>query len=376
MTCLSSSLAILGLLFTAASAHADSIYCWHDSDQQLHCSNRVERVPPGAKVASPPPLGYLSTRRIGPTKRGPSTKSRPPREETRREQRSDCPPQRPTRVGEVMARTIDPKYSRTRRRGPEAFTLFVDGEPVMYRDSSIVQVVGGVDAEHSSASLKDASLAFPSGAAPCMGHPPLEAYSVRSGNSARSRGLCSDFRRAFAQVGITASRDDAVVRSFRSVAENVAEAAAQGYYFDGRENAPMDVRIHNGDESGNELESVRPFVRPEWIRAEQETTRLHHQPVRYAAGRPVHLRPATFDVPAQVGRYRKPARPPVGAPKWNGHLYSRRTVPPTVVVLPEWLPEAHAAQTAEIAAETEAFVDELSVALEEIDRAARDAGCW
>jgi len=372
MTSRSSSLAILGLLFTVVSAHAEPIYCWHDQDQQLHCSNRVERVPPGAKVASPPPLGFLSTRRIGPTAPSSSIKSRPSREE-----RSDyCPPSQPTRVGEVMARAIDPKYSRARRHGPDAFTLFVDGEPVMYRSSSIVQVVDGVDATHPSASLKGASLAFPSGAAPCKGHPPLEAYAVRSGRAVGPNGLCSDFRRAFAQVGITASRDDAVVRSFRAVAENVAEAAAQGYVFEGRGNGPMDVRIHNGDEPGRDLESVKPFVRPEWVRAEQEKTRLHHQPVRYSGGRPVHLRPATFEVPAQVGRYRKPARPPVGAPRWTGHLNSRRTLPPTVVVLPEWLPEAHAAQTAEIAAETEAFVDELTIALEEIDRAARAAGCW
>ena len=48
----------------------------------------------------------------------------------------------------------------------------------------------------------------------------------------------------------------------------------------------------------------------------------------------------------------------------------------TDVVPPTWLAEAGAAQTAELAAEIEEFSEELTVAREEIDRAARAEGCW
>ncbi len=46
------------------------------------------------------------------------------------------------------------------------------------------------------------------------------------------------------------------------------------------------------------------------------------------------------------------------------------------VVQPEWLVEASAAQTAELADEIDEFNDELTVAHEEIDRAAHIQGCW
>ncbi|MBI3768075.1 MAG: DUF4124 domain-containing protein [Deltaproteobacteria bacterium] len=46
------------------------------------------------------------------------------------------------------------------------------------------------------------------------------------------------------------------------------------------------------------------------------------------------------------------------------------------VPLPPWIVEAHIAQTHELGAESTDLVDELTVALEEIDSAARRAGCW
>lgn len=372
MTPLTASLAILGFLFTVASAHADPIYCWHDADEQLHCSNRVERVPPGAKVASPPPLGHLSTRRIRPLSPSPTRKSRPSRERDMREQRSDCPPAQPTRVGEMIAKVIDPEYDSNRRHGHQAFTLFVDGEPMMYRSGARLQAVAGIDANSPSASLKDASLAFPSGSRPCMGYPPLEAYPVRGGSGTSPNGLCSDFRRAFAQVGITANRDDSVLRSLRAVAKDVAEAAAKGYFFGSGRDVPMHVRVLDGER----LVPLRPFVRPRGRRAEDDKIRRHYQHVRYSGGRPVRSRPVTLEVPAQTGRYGEPTWSAV--PKRTGARHQRwvEMLPPTVVVQPRWLVDAHAVQTAEIAAETEAFVDELTIALEEIDRAARAAGCW
>jgi hypothetical protein len=48
----------------------------------------------------------------------------------------------------------------------------------------------------------------------------------------------------------------------------------------------------------------------------------------------------------------------------------------TPVALPPWLVEAHVAQTSELGQEADDLVTELAVALEEIDRAARNAGCW
>lgn len=48
----------------------------------------------------------------------------------------------------------------------------------------------------------------------------------------------------------------------------------------------------------------------------------------------------------------------------------------TDVALPTWLAQVNAAQTAELAAETQEFLDELNVAQEEIGRAAQTLGCW
>jgi hypothetical protein len=46
------------------------------------------------------------------------------------------------------------------------------------------------------------------------------------------------------------------------------------------------------------------------------------------------------------------------------------------VPLPPWAVEAHVAQADQLGAESGAFVDELTAALEEIDAAARSIGCW
>jgi hypothetical protein len=46
------------------------------------------------------------------------------------------------------------------------------------------------------------------------------------------------------------------------------------------------------------------------------------------------------------------------------------------IPLDSWIVDAHVAQTARIASESDDLVDQLTVALEEIDRAARASGCW
>jgi hypothetical protein len=52
-------------------------------------------------------------------------------------------------------------------------------------------------------------------------------------------------------------------------------------------------------------------------------------------------------------------------------LATRMTVP-----LDPWIVAAHVSQTDSLATESDALVEQLTVALEEIDRAARASGCW
>jgi hypothetical protein len=46
------------------------------------------------------------------------------------------------------------------------------------------------------------------------------------------------------------------------------------------------------------------------------------------------------------------------------------------VSVPPWIVDAHVAQLDDLAGETGVLIDELTVALDEIDRAARASGCW
>ena len=59
-----------------------------------------------------------------------------------------------------------------------------------------------------------------------------------------------------------------------------------------------------------------------------------------------------------------------------GALTTLTYVPEERVPLPPWAVEAHIAQTDELGAESADLVEELTVALEEIDGAAQRAGCW
>lgn len=60
----------------------------------------------------------------------------------------------------------------------------------------------------------------------------------------------------------------------------------------------------------------------------------------------------------------------------EGALTPVAYAPEDRVPLAPWIVEAHIAQTGELSDESTALVDELTVALEEIDAAARRAGCW
>jgi hypothetical protein len=46
------------------------------------------------------------------------------------------------------------------------------------------------------------------------------------------------------------------------------------------------------------------------------------------------------------------------------------------IPLDPWIVAAHVSQTESLATESDQLVDQLTVALEEIDRAARATGCW
>src|SRR6185295_11028825 len=134
--------------------------------------------------------------------------------------------------------------------------------------------------------------------------PALARYAVATRRNGGRRDVCDDYRRAFAEVGVAVSRDQAIARSFRAIAEDFAGIADRGY-------------------------------------------------VASAPGGDVVL--------VQAGAYASPVVVGTAA---------------TSVALPPWVVEAHIAQTATLGAETASLVDELTVALEEIDRAARARHCW
>ena len=281
--------AALGLLLVVAPASADTVYSWKDADGQLHFSNRVERVPPGAKVASPPPLGRLGIRRLRPLPPPPAARRR------RSPEPAACGPGDATGVAAAIAERLD-------RR--DDLVVLVGGVPVPVRETrwSSTYVAGG---DRHWSELEQGAVAFPE-ATGCPARPPLPRYPVRSRSD--PNGLCGDYRRAFAQVGVAVGRDGPVATGFREIAE-MYEAMIDNDY-------------------------------------------------------------TTFQAPAEIQflyEAAEEARP-------YGVQWTSDQMPG--VRLPDWLVEAHAAQTDELGHETDAYVDELTVALEEIDRAARAAGCW
>lgn len=132
--------------------------------------------------------------------------------------------------------------------------------------------------------------------------PPLVRYPT-TGRVDRSRGLCDDYRRAFAQVGVATSRDAGIARSFADIARSFVRVQLEG---------------NNAVASG--------------------------------------FRAAVAD-----GLFTSEAN----------ELAPFMTVP-----LDPWIVKAHASQTGRLATESDELVAQLTVALEEIDRAARAVGCW
>jgi hypothetical protein len=258
--------AALVLVTLADAAGAASIYSWRDSAGEVHYSNRPEVVPTFAREVELPTLPASV-----PVARAAFTAERP-QSRARLFPAGECGPSDPTGVGEAIVSRL------ARTRLTSDLTVFVAGVPVMYRPGTVATVQAKDVSYERSAPVEQASLAYPAGSS-CPKRPPLARYEVSPGSRAASRGLCDDYRRAFAEVGVAVSRDQRVARSFGAFAEDFSAIAARGY-------AARDVRI------------------------------------------------------------------------------------------PPWVVEAHVAQTKEIGDETADLVEELTVALEEIDHAARARGCW
>jgi hypothetical protein len=187
---------------------------------------------------------------------------------------------------------------------PDArLTLLVGGVPLSTSpDAAIQTLVTAWDPDAPQAHLSQSAIAYPAGSS-CPSAPPFVRYSTNGRRDRASRGLCDDYRRAFAQVGVAASRDAGIARSFGDIAR-------------------------------------------EFVRVGQESN------VATASGFRVALAEGMFTSDAM-------------------QLAPHMTIP-----LSPWIVAAHTSQTESLAAESDALVEQLTVALEEIDRAARATGCW
>lgn len=284
--------AALLALTSAHTASAQTIYRWRDAHGGLHFSNQVARTPSHAAPAELAPLGSIS---------GPTGHRRPIARAAGRRgaaaPASPCGPADPTGLAKAIA------YGVESAARDEGLTLVVGGVPIAASDDATVQtLVTPWDPDAPHAPLSQSAIAYPAGSS-CPSMPPLVRYSTTASRQARSRGLCDDYRRAFAQVGVATSRDVGIARSFRDIARDFVRVAREG-----------DVAVASG-----------------------------------------------FRVELARGMFTSDAR----------ELAPYMTVP-----LDSWIVDAHVAQTARIATESDELVEQLTVALEEIDRAARAVGCW
>lgn len=294
-----SRLAIVTLLATLvapAFAHAStaSIYRWRDANGVLHYSNRAARAPKHAATVELTPLGSIT---------GPRVARRPESGRLTRAVRpsvvavSPCGLADPSGLIDAVLTGVEDENRE------EGLTLVAGGVPVSAsRDADIRTLITAWDPDAPQAHLSQSAIAYPSGSS-CPSTPPLVRYSTTRGHEGRSRSLCEDYRRAFAQVGVAVNRDAGVAGSFRDIARDFVRVA----------------------EAGN---------------------------VATASG---------FRAAVASGMFTSDA----------ATLAPYMTVP-----LDPWIVAAHASQTETLAAESDALVEELTVALEEVDRAARARGCW
>jgi hypothetical protein len=295
MTRLVSLSFLVAAFFVAVAdpANAQAIYRWRDAHGQLHFSNQVARAPSHAAAVELAPLGSITgpahaprpRRGVAVGRRGATTPVMP------------CGPADPTGLARAIALSVDPA------RHDEGLTLIVGGVPIAAsRDATVQTLVTPWDPDLPHAQLSQSAVAYPTGSS-CPTMPPLVRYATTPSRQARSRGLCDDYRRAFAQVGVATSRDVGVARSFRDIARDFVRVAREG-----------NVAVASG-----------------------------------------------FRVELAKGMFTSDAN---------------ELAPYMSIPLDGWIVDAHVAQAARIASESDDLVDQLTVALEEIDRAARASGCW
>ena len=282
------------LLGSVPAAPAQTIYRWQDAHGGLHFSNQSSRTPAEATVVELAPLGSIvgppGSRRVPPRRGSTARRSSPP-------PASSCGQADPTALAEAITTGVDVATPA------ESLTLLAGGVPLSTSRSATVRMLRTPwDPDAPQAHLSQSAIAYPAGSS-CPTTPPLVRYSTSARHDHTSRGLCDDYRRAFAQVGVASSRDAGIARSFRDIARDFARVRFEGN-------------------------------------------------VATASG----FRAALAD----------------------GMLASDalQLAPHMTIPLSPWIVATHVSQTESLATESDTFVEQLTVALEEIDRAARASGCW
>jgi hypothetical protein len=289
------ALAFVALLpMTATSTHAQTIYRWRDATGGWHFSNQTERTPADATVVELPPIGSIEVPEAASRKR---TRRSGLRRDDGVPPAAPCGPADPTGLAIAVGTTV-------RATTPHApLTLLVGGVPLFTSpDADVDLLLTPWDPDAPHASLSQSAVAYPGGTS-CPDTPPLVRYPTSGSREFRSRGLCDDYRRAFAQVGVAANRDAGIGRSFREIARAFVEVRARG-----------NVAVASG-----------------------------------------------FQTAVADGMFTSDAL---------------RLAPHMTVPLDPWIVAAHVSQTDDLASDSDALVEQLTVALEEIDRAARASGCW
>jgi hypothetical protein len=274
------------------AAHAQAIYRWRDAKGGLHFSNQSARTPNQATAVELPPLGSIQI---------PAAAKRT--RQRARARHAGAPPATPCGPADPLGLVDAVSFGVATRALDADVTLLVGGVPVSTSpDATVDTLVTPWDPDAPQAHLSQGAIAYPSGSS-CPSAPPLVRYATNTRRDRASRGLCDDYRRAFAQVGVASSRDAGIARSFREIARTFVRVEREG---------------NNATASG-------------------------------------------FRAALDDGMFVSDAM----------QLAPHMTVP-----LDPWIVAAHVAQTESLASESDQLVDQLTVALEEIDRAARATGCW
>lgn len=283
------------LLGSALAAPAQTIYRWQDARGGRHFSNQPARTPAEAAAVELAPLGSITVparSRHAPQRHGSIGARRssvPPA--------SPCGPADPTELAAAIVAGLDTQTP------VETLTLLVGGLPIAAsRSADVHRLLTPWDPDAPQAHLSQSAIAYPTGSS-CPSSPPLVRYSTTTRRHEASRGLCDDYRRAFAQIGVATHRDAGIARSFHDIAQAFVRVARDGN-------------------------------------------------LATASGFRAELAEGMFTSDAM-------------------QLAAHMTVP-----LSPWIVAAHASQTEDLAAESDALVEQLTVALEEIDRAARASACW